>query len=396
MRFHILLLGEFKSIITKKAALLILLVTGLALSFYSFYLMYGSVQYTIKMFFSSKHCNTYTIENHNTDNNDIYKNIDVLLKKGLRTALMMTITDDKPMLIGYLGDDSRWFMQSQGSFFSDEHYENGINSAIIPDILYPYPDVNFSNYNIKYEDNEFSVIGLIVTTNNRIYFFAGCEDIYEKYYPSTQENTYTDNEHDHNHDDEHEHYKNNIKETKISKQCIIIPYTTYETLNYKPDIVRLEFTVTSLSVREKIKNELAELFPNEEIIMPEASNYSYTTKMWIALLKSIGICIASLINIIGLFVYLLEYRISAYKVYYLVGARFRDIIALNILCWLTVLGVSFIISRLLMRITEPIVKMLHIYSELTLIQGFTIYITSFFISFILLFPYLYRMRRLKT
>lgn len=387
MKILLLVLGEIKCLICEKKLIFLSLVLGLSLSFYSFYLMYGSIQYTIRNFYSGNEYNTYTIEIQNTEKEVIYKNIDKLTEKGLKTALMMKTNDEKPLLIGWLGqNENRWFIQNQGSFLDKSDCYEKRNVAVISDNLYPYPDVNYANYSYLYDEHEFSVKGLFSSTTNYAFFY-GCDGMYEKYYPTTVMEADTDHE---------EHHFESDKRHPYYNQAVLIPYTTFEALSYTPDVVRLEFTVSSLKVRERIGKQLTELFPNETILFPKAADGRYTKEMWYALFKSIVICIASTINIIGLFLYWEKDRMYVYQIYYLVGAKFIDLFKLNVFCWMILLGISLALSRFLANLTKPLTALLNIDVAMTVSQIVSLYLCSMILSFILLLPYLIQMRRLKT
>lgn len=387
MNFLLLVFGEMKSLICGKKSIFLFLTLGLSLSFYSFHLMYGSIQYTIRGFYNYNKYNTYTIEIQNTEKEAIYRNMDILIEKGLRTALLMEISDDKPLLIGWFGENNnRWFIQNQGSFFNESDYNEKQNVAVIADNMYPYPDVNYSEYPYVYDGQHFVIKGLFLPTSNKA-FFNGCNSMFDKYYsPAVIESNVKH--------DGHNHYENKM-EHPYYNQAALIPYTTFEALEYKPDVVRFEFTVTSLKVRENIKNQLTELFPNETIMIPEAADYAYTKEMWFSLLKSIIICIASMINIIGLFVYWQNSRMYVYQVYYLVGAKLIDILKLNLFCWVLLLGISLAVSGFLVYLTKPVMEMLLIDTGMTFRHTMLIYLCSILVSFFMLLPYLIRMRRQK-
>lgn len=385
MKFLLLVLGEIKCLICERTLIFLSLVLGLSFSFFSFHLMYGSIQYTIRNFYSGNEYHTYTIEIQSTEKEILYQNIDRFIEKGLKTALIMKISDDKPLLIGWFGrNENHWFIQNQGSFLNQEDCDNMQKTAVISDHLYPYPDVNYMDYLYQYEDDIFSVKGLFSTTTNEAFFY-GCDGMYEKYYPTTVIET----------TGQEEHYIESEKRHPYYNQAVIIPYSTFETLSYMPDVVRFEFIITNIKEREHIRTQLEELFPNETILLPKAMDRAYTKEMWISLFQSIGICIASAVNIMGLFLYWEKDRMNVYQIYYLVGAKFIDLFKLNLFCWMILLGISLVLSRCFVNLTKPLTALLHIDAAMTIGQIIALYLCSMILSLILLLPYLNQIRRLK-
>ena len=363
--------------------LFIILISGIIASFFTFEMMVGLVQYKIEKSKDFSMLNAFSIDFGAAINDSDKKNIEHILNddENLRTALLVSVFDDKPMLVGWKGEnDNRWFVLDEGRFFYQTEVSNKSNVVVVSAGLYNEPDFDYKTSRFTIGNNEFQIIGIGILPANGV-LFIGQEDLYQKYYLANKTNYY--HAHEENEEDEQV-----VDYAPIDShiQTEIIPFTTYQKLGYQPNIIRLEYRHDNLSTYNKKIDELLVLFPNSTIYAPQPPKQFYSSEMMSKIIQAILLMIFALVNIAALFVYWLAVNKHVHTIYSICGANKKDIFLLIAIEWGIIVIIAFLASFLLQIFIYPLIKALHISFEFSILQNAFILAGGYFLTMVFIAP----------
>jgi hypothetical protein len=354
-------------------------------------MMMGLVQYEILQSEGYSALHTFSIDFNYSFSNSDKMNLDRILDEGstLRTALIISTFEDKPMLVGWSGkNDNRWFVLDEGRFFTKEEILNSEQYVIISAGLYNKPDFDYKEAQFEIGNEPFNIIGIGMLSSNSILFIME-DDLYSRYYPFDEIQD-MHQYHDVNQSDEEISPGEGISYVPASSQTEIIPYTTYFKLGYSPNIVRLEYMFESSENFKKINEMLSITFPQAMIYTPSPPVQYYTPDMISNIMQSVLLTLCALINIAALFVYWLSANKSVHTVYAICGANRRKIVLLITFEWLIITVLSYITSLLIQYIASPLTNILYISFKFSFLQYSLILIIGYLLTMIFLIPQITR------
>ena len=364
--------------------LFIILISGIIASFFTFEMMVGLVQYKIVKSKDFSMLHAFSIDFGAAINDSDKKNIEHILNdnENLRTALLVSVFDDKPMLVGWKGENgNRWFVLDEGRFLTQTEVSNNSNVVVVSAGLYNEPNFDYKTSKFTIDNNEFQIIGIGILPANGV-LFTGQEDLYQKYYSANKTNYY----HAHEENEEEEQQVEDYVPIDSHLQTEIIPFTTYQKLGYQPNIIRLEYKYDNMSTYNKKIDELLVLFPNATIYAPQPPQQFYSSEMMSKIIQAILLTIFALVNIAALFVYWLAVNKHVHNIYSICGANKKDIFLLIAIEWGIIVIIAFLASFLLQYSIYPLIKALHISFEFSILQNAFILAAGYFLTMVFIAP----------
>lgn len=290
------------------------------------------------------------------------------------------------MLVGWKGEnENRWFVLDEGRFFNQSEVSAGSNVVVISAGLYNKPDFKYKSSRFAIDNIEFQITGIgILPANSAL--FIGQKNLYERYYANGKSNhNYHEHEHGHEHDEE-TRYDYDYVPVDMHLQTEIIPFTTYQKLGYRPNIVRLEYKYNNLSEYNNIIDKLLTLFPDAAIYAPQPPQQYYSPDMTSKIIQSLLLTIFAMVNIAALFVYWLAVNKPIHTIYSICGANKKEILALISIEWGIITFIAFLGSFLLQYIISPLVKALHVSFEFSILQYALTLVGGYILTMIFIAP----------
>ncbi len=375
-----LVLKDIANLFRTRKLLSVLLICGIAVSFLAFHMMFGIIKLTLVASRGFSAFSTYSIDFDDLVTSDNMAQVEHIIDSSdlLRTALIMRINEDSPMIVGWHGaNDDRWFVQDEGRFFTETELSEGANLAILSGRLYSRPDFDYASFPTKIASEHFEIIGFGILPTNRI-FFTFQDALYEKYYPPTDESQI----HSHAEDDAFDE----TQQVNVVDQAKIIPYKNFLKLGLKPQVVRLEYDIKDADSYYSILRQLEETFPNAMIMPPVLPQTHFSETMQADLLQAVGIVAVALVNIAALFIYWLQLNRTVYRTYMTCGASKKTVASLMLCEWLVIVSISFFIAILAQNLLTPVTELLEISFRFDLIEYVAIFLGGYLLSLLFMIP----------
>lgn len=390
MKILNLVFANLKNLYKSNKLILFIVLLGVSVSFVALSLITGTVAYLINTSRGGNIAGTFSIE-IDEDIDNINEVVDDLLEtdEDITHLLLVTAKENEPMLVGMKGNYEQWYVLDSGRIFNDDEIKNAERVAILSSELYQKDDFEFLSYKYKINDKYFSTIGLSEIPTNRL-LFSGSSELYDKLYGIASESSTKDVDF---HDDHDQEYLDD--ETDVEDQTIIIPYTTYLKMGFRPKVIRIQYFIKSNRHREEIMQSLEKRFPNQRLHVPDKPETMYSSEIIKNLFLSLSIFLLSIINIIALFAYWLGINRRQYNIYHMLGAKEKVNKAIIFIEWFFIVVLAYAVSLIIRIIISPFAKLVMSDTNFKLSKDLLIFSTTYIASSLFLLPSIRRVSKVN-
>lgn len=390
MKILNLVFANLKNLYKSNKLILFIVLLGVSVSFVALSLITGTVAYLINTSRGGNIAGTFSIE-IDEDIDNINEVVDDLLEtdEDITHLLLVTAKENEPMLVGMKGNYEQWYVLDSGRIFNDDEIKNAERVAILSSELYQKDDFEFLSYKYKINDKYFSTIGLSEIPTNRL-LFSGSSELYDKLYGIASGSSTKDVDF---HDDHDQEYLDD--ETDVEDQTIIIPYTTYLKMGFRPKVIRIQYFIKSNRHREEIMQSLEKRFPNQRLHVPDKPETMYSSEIIKNLFLSLSIFLLSIINIIALFAYWLGINRRQYNIYHMLGAKEKVNKAIIFIEWFFIVVLAYAVSLIIRIIISPFAKLVMSDTNFKLSKDLLIFSTTYIASSLFLLPSIRRVSKVN-
>ncbi|MEG2136695.1 MAG: FtsX-like permease family protein [Clostridia bacterium] len=345
------------------------IIFSVACSFAVFAMMTGVVSYEIQSAKKASMFHTFTMDLNGQSLGGT--TFDKLLQNDkLRTAVLMQASGDRPLIVGWHGgNDDRWFILDEGTFF--DRKGAGTDVAIVSQNLYPGIAFEERRYQADVAGRRPAIIGVGIIPQSSL-LFIGAGEVYEKYYPRPDPTQLND------------HEESDEANVDVRQFTTIIPAKNFLAYGLSANVVRIEYSLENANELAAVAAELQALLPEADIDEPQLPDEAYANEMSSAALRAILIIGCGFVNLVALFTYWLVCQRRSHTLYRLFGATKWYIVKIILIEWLILLFAGYLIGMVIQRLAKPFMLALSIANSMTVLSSLAVFLVLYAMSLLLM------------